>query len=113
MNYRMTSFILGRMLGVEALVMVIPAIVSAIYGEETMRAFLITSAVLMVLFLIFGRKKPENAMIYAKEGFVIVALAWILWYSEHFRFIFRERYRNISMHCLRLCPVLQQQVLLF
>ena len=25
MNYRMTSFILGRMLGVEALVMVIPA----------------------------------------------------------------------------------------
>ena len=72
MNYRMTSFILGRMLGVEALVMVIPAIVSAIYGEETMRAFLITSAVLMVLFLIFGRKKPENAMIYAKEGFVIV-----------------------------------------
>ena len=50
MNYRMTSFILGRMLGVEALVMVIPAIVSAIYGEETMRAFLITSAVLMVLF---------------------------------------------------------------
>ncbi len=79
MNYRMTSFILGRMLGVEALVMVIPAIVSAIYGEETMRAFLITSAVLMVLFLIFGRKKPENAMIYAKEGFVIVALAWILW----------------------------------
>ena len=63
-----------------------------------MRAFLITSAVLMVLFLIFGRKKPENAMIYAKEGFVIVALAWIYGpYSEHFRFIFRERYRNISM----------------
>ena len=79
MNYRMTSFILGRMLGVEALVMVIPAIVSAIYGEETMRAFLITSAVLMVLFLTFGRKKPENPMIYAKVGFVIVALAWILW----------------------------------
>ena len=115
MNYRMTSFILGRMLGVEALVMVIPAIVSAIYGEETMRAFLITSAVLMVLFLIFGRKKPENAMIYAKEGFVIVALAWILWsvIRSTSVLLFRERYRNISMHCLRLCPVLQQQVLLF
>ena len=79
MNYRMTSFVLGRMLGVEALVMLIPAIVSAIYGEVTMRSFLITSAVLVVLFLVFGRKKPENTMIYAKEGFVIVALAWILW----------------------------------
>ena len=79
MNYRMTSFVLGRMLGVEALVMLIPAIVSAIYGEVTMRSFLITSAVLVVLFLVFGRKKPENTMIYAKEGFAIVALAWILW----------------------------------
>ncbi len=79
MNYRMTSFILGRMLGVEALVMVIPAIVSALYGEETTYAFLITSVVLMILFLIFGRKKPGNTTIYAKEGFVIVALAWILW----------------------------------
>ena len=79
MNYRMTSFVLGRMLGVEALVMLIPAIVSAIYGEVTMRFILITSAVLVVLFLVFGRKKPENTMIYAKEGFVIVALAWILW----------------------------------
>ena len=59
--------------------MLIPAIVSAIYGEVTMRSFLITSAVLVVLFLVFGRKKPENTMIYAKEGFVIVALAWILW----------------------------------
>ena len=38
MNYRMTSFVLGRMLGVEALVMLIPAIVSAIYGEVTMRS---------------------------------------------------------------------------
>ena len=42
--------------------------------------------VLMVLFLIFGRKKPENAMIYAKEGFVIVALAWIcLLYTSGFK----------------------------
>ena len=114
MNYRMTSFVLGRMLGVEALVMLIPAIVSAIYGEVTMRSFLITSAVLVVLFLVFGRKKPENTMIYAKEGFVIVALAWILWsVFGALPFIFPERYRNISMHCLRLCPVLQQQVLLF
>ena len=79
MNYRMTSFILGRMLGVEALVMLVPAVVSAIYGEESMRAFLITSAVLLAVFLMFGRKKPEKTTIYAKEGFVIIALAWILW----------------------------------
>lgn len=79
MNYRMTAFILGRMLGVEALVLLIPAVVAAIYGEESMTAFLITSVILTLLFLVFGRKKPENSMIYEKDGLVIVAFAWILW----------------------------------
>lgn len=79
MNYKMTTFILGRMLGVEAVVLLIPAVVSMIYRESGVFAFLITSAVLAFLFLIFGRKKPGNSMIYAKDGLVIVAFAWILW----------------------------------
>ena len=44
-----------------------------------MAAFGITSAVLCVFFLLFGRKKPENGRIYGKDGLVIVAAAWILW----------------------------------
>lgn len=76
----MTAYVLGKMLGVEALVLCIPAAVSLIYGEASdMAAFGITSAVLCVFFLLFGRKKPENGRIYGKDGLVIVAAAWILW----------------------------------
>ena len=76
----MTAYVLGKMLGVEALVLCIPAAVSLIYGETSdMVAFGITSAVLCVFFLLFGRKKPENGRIYGKDGLVIVAAAWILW----------------------------------
>lgn len=80
MNYKMTAYVLGKMLGVEALVLCIPAAVSLIHGETSdMAAFGITSAVLCVFFLLFGRKKPENGRIYGKDGLVIVAAAWILW----------------------------------
>lgn len=76
----MTAYVLGKMLGVEALVLCIPAAVSLIYGETSdMAAFGITSALLCVFFLLFGRKKPENGRIYGKDGLVIVAAAWILW----------------------------------
>lgn len=78
MNFKMTTYILGRMLGVEALVLMIPTIVAGIYSES-ITPFLITSAILMAVFLILGLKKPENTTIYGKDGFVIIACAWILW----------------------------------
>ncbi len=79
MNRRMTTYILGRMLGVEALVLLIPALVSVIYGEEGWKAFLLTSGILVLLYVLLGRKKPEDSTIYGKDGFIIIACAWILW----------------------------------
>ena len=79
MNKRMTSYILGRMLGVEALVLLLPAFVSVIYGESGWTAVLLTSIVLLAVFWVFGRKKPEDSKIYGKDGFIIIACAWILW----------------------------------
>lgn len=79
MNGKMTTYILGRMLGVEALVLLIPALVSVIYGEEGWKAFLLTSAILLFLFILLGRKKPKDSTIYGKDGFVIIASAWLLW----------------------------------
>lgn len=78
MNRKMTAYILGRMLGVEALVLLIPAVVAGIYGER-LSPFLITCGILVIPFLTLGRKKPENSTIYGKEGFIIIASAWILW----------------------------------
>ena len=78
MNWKMTTYILGRMLGVEALVLMLPAVVAGIYGESLF-PFLATSIVLMVVFVGLGIKKPENTIIYGKDGFIIIACAWILW----------------------------------
>ena len=79
MNKRMTSYILGKMLGVEALVLFIPALVSVLYGEDGWKYFLITSAILGILYLAFGRKKPKDSTIYGKDGFFIIASAWVFW----------------------------------
>ena len=78
MNYSMIRFILGKMLRIESLVLLIPAFVSLIYQEHSGLTFVLTSALLMALALLLG-KRPKNMVFYAKEGFVIVALAWILW----------------------------------
>ncbi|NBK93544.1 TrkH family potassium uptake protein [bacterium 1XD21-13] len=78
MNYSMIRFILGRMLRIEGLVLLIPAFVSLIYQEHSGLTFVLTAALLMALSLLLG-KRPKNMVFYAKEGFVIVALAWILW----------------------------------
>lgn len=79
MNKRMTVYIIAKMLGVEGAVLLIPALVSLIYGEKSGVAFLMVSAVLAVIYLICGRKVPKNKIIYAKEGLVIVGSAWVLW----------------------------------
>ncbi|MBS6765714.1 MAG: TrkH family potassium uptake protein [Clostridium sp.] len=79
MNYRMTTFIIGKMLGVEGALLLLPAAVAFLYGEKSGLSFLMVSAVLLIIFLVFGRKKPGNKLIYGKEGLVIVGSAWILW----------------------------------
>ena len=78
MNYSIIRFILGRMLRIEGLVLLFPALVSLIYQEHSGLTFVLTSALLIALSLLLG-KRPKNMVFYAKEGFVIVALAWILW----------------------------------
>ena len=79
MNKRMIIYILGKMLGVEGALLLVPALVSLIYGERSGLSFVIVSVILGIIFLLFGRKKPGKTRIYGKEGFVIVGLAWILW----------------------------------
>ena len=79
MNKRMVFYILGKMLGVEAILLLLPAIVGVIYHEPSTKYFFITMAILVLIYLLIGRKKPEVTTIYAKEGLVVVSLAWILW----------------------------------
>ncbi len=78
MNYKMISYNIGRILLVEAALLILPAIVSIIYNDGVLLSFAVTIAALTATGLLATRKKPDNRSIYAKEGYVIVAFTWIL-----------------------------------
>ena len=77
MNYKIISYSIGRILLVEAILLVLPAIVSVIYNDGALASFAITIAALTVTGLLSVRKKPKDRSIYAKEGYVIVAFTWV------------------------------------
>ncbi len=79
MNYRMISYIAGRLMAVEGLLMALPLLVSVIYGEYDMLwAFVTPMALLFAIGLLLSWRKPRDVTIYAKEGFVTVGLSWII-----------------------------------
>lgn len=79
MNIKMVIYLLGKMLRMEGLILLIPMAVSLLYREEGFLYFAAVAFVLYIIGMLIGRKVPEKADIYAKEGFVIVAMIWILW----------------------------------
>lgn len=79
MNRKMIFYMLGKILELEAVIMFIPLITSVIYGEKSIWAFLITIAfALLVGIALTLLNKPRDKTFFAKEGFVIVALSWVL-----------------------------------
>ena len=78
MNKRMIAYILGILLLCEAGLMLLPTVVSLIYGESAVTSFLISIALLVATGLVLVAMKPKNKTIYARHGLVIVALGWIL-----------------------------------
>ena len=79
MNYNMISYVLGSLLRVEGILMSIPMVLAFVYGETAaQKAFLITVVVCLALGTLIRHKEPENKSIYGREGFVVVALSWIV-----------------------------------
>lgn len=77
MNRRMVVFLLSRIMLVEAVLMLPSVLVGIIYHEAKTWCFLPAIGVLLLLSLL-GLKKPQNTAIYAREGFLTVAAAWVL-----------------------------------
>ena len=78
MNRKMVLHILSRILIVEAILMLPSVIVGLIYWERATTAFFAPIVILAVLGLALGIKKPKNREIYARDGFFVVACAWVL-----------------------------------
>ena len=78
MNYRMIKYITGWLLIFEALFMAVPLITALIYREATVWTFLAVMGGSVLLGVLMVLRKPRSTTLYAKEGFVIVSLSWIV-----------------------------------
>ena len=78
MNYPMIRYLFGLVLMIEAAFMALPLGVAVIYGESSGIYFLYTMAAAGLAGLLLTRFKPVRRDMYAREGFVFTALAWVL-----------------------------------
>lgn len=77
MNRKMIAYLLGRVFLAEFVLMIPSLLIGFGYGEREAFSFVIPMVILLIAGLIFGLKKPQNTVIYAREGFFLVAAAWI------------------------------------
>lgn len=79
MNHLMVFRTVGRIVRAETLFLLLPAAVALIYRDVwVMTAFLISAAIAFLIGTALHLLcRPKTNAIYAKEGFAIVALAWI------------------------------------
>ncbi|HAB65845.1 MAG TPA: potassium transporter KefA [Firmicutes bacterium] len=67
----------GKVLIGSSILLIFPIIVSLLYKENII-PFIIPAIISLLLGFIFNSLKVENKNLYAKDGFIIVALSWIL-----------------------------------
>ena len=77
MNYRIISKVLGRVMAVLAALMIPPIIAALYYGEE-IYYFVATMAISGALAVLLSLPRLKYRDFYAREGFVSVALSWLL-----------------------------------
>lgn len=79
MNHRMIRYIIGSLTQMEAAMLLVPALTALIYGEAACVAVFLGSALFCLLggHLLKG-KKPDDVTIFSSEGYVSVAVCWVV-----------------------------------
>lgn len=78
MNTPMIRYLLGRVLQFQAGFLGLTVLVGLIYRENECWSFAVAALVCLLVGTLFVRKRPQNTSFYAKEGYMVVALSWIL-----------------------------------
>ncbi len=78
MNYSIILYIVGKVMMLESACFLIPAVTSLIYGEHEGMAYFIVGAVSAIIGYLISSKKNFDNVFFAREGFVMVALSWIV-----------------------------------
>ena len=105
MNLKIVFYYLGWVLNIEAVLMLLPCAVSLIYGDGMLPYFLIVMVMCAVIGFLTAHKKPENTVFYAREGFLTVALTWVMlsffgalpfWFSRQIPSLVDAMFETIS-----------------
>lgn len=78
MNKSFIRYVVGQVIGIEGIFLILTSIVGVIYKESNFLPYLICGILYVVLGLYNRKIKPESNVFYATEGFIIVALSWVL-----------------------------------
>ncbi len=79
MNVKYTVYFTGRIMKTVAFLFLFPSIIALIYGEyNNLAAFLPLGAAFFLIGFLCSVKEPKNKRLTATEGFIIVALSWLL-----------------------------------
>lgn len=80
MNYKKIGKILGKIMILEAILMLAPLTVTLIYKEgiKNFFAFFVPITILLALGFLLQVPKPKRESLYQKEGFALTALVWVV-----------------------------------
>lgn len=78
MNYSIIKYVLGSTVSAVSALMLLPALVGAVYAEQDVWIFLVCAVLFFAIGRLLSFRKPKNQVFYAKEGFIAVSLCWIV-----------------------------------
>ena len=78
MNKSFIRYVVGQVIGIEGVFLILTSIIGIIYKEIEFLPYIICGILYLTLGLFNRKYKPESNVFYATEGFIIVALSWIL-----------------------------------
>lgn len=78
MNFSMIRYIIGMVIAFEGIFLSLPCLVALVYQEARGISFAVIMVLCFILAFLMTRKKPVKNSFYAKEGFVTVAVSWIV-----------------------------------
>ena len=80
MKKRLVFGIVGKFMLIEAVLLLLPALVAIIYQEyDHLICFLITAAISLSIGILLNLQNSKTSELYAKEGLMIIGLVWIGW----------------------------------
>ncbi len=77
MNYGMIIYVVSCVLEIEAVLMLLPALVGLLYAEHSAWSFVFTALCTALIAAFPLLRRPKSTAFYAREGFVATALSWL------------------------------------